>query len=427
VSITNKNKELISIFTPSHNPQYLDDAFYSVIKQTYENWEWIIVLNNGAVWIPPEFDERIKIFQDNKKMGVGEAKNITCSFCTGKYLVELDHDDILSDDCLEVLVETFQSDDSIGFVYSCTAQINEHGNLENSRFNPAMGWTYEEEFVNNQIVLKANSFIQYPSTVSYIWFAPNHVRAFRKDVYEKVGGYDKSLDVLDDQDLISRLYQETNFYQINKCLYLQRIHSQNTQKDTTLNQRIQKETVELYDKYIEANALAWSRKNNLLSLDLGAAFGKPEGYVGIDVNYTSEVDVVWDLKDGIPFEDNSIGLIRANDFLEHFEDKVFIFNEMYRVLAHGGMVLSETPSTDGRGAFQDPTHISFYNENSFWYFTNEFYAKFVPSIECKFQVSRLLTYFPTEWHAAHNISYVRANLVALKDGPRIAGELSFSA
>ena len=29
-----------------------------------------------------------------------------------------------------------------------------------------------------------------------------------------------------------------------------------------------------------------------------------------------------------------------------------------------------TPSTDGRGAFQDPTHVSFYNENSFWYFTD---------------------------------------------------------
>ena len=34
------------------------------------------------------------------------------------------------------------------------------------------------------------------------------------------------------------------------------------------------------------------------------------------------------------------------------------------------MLLSLTPSTDGRGAYQDPTHVAFYNENSFWYYTN---------------------------------------------------------
>ena len=67
-------------------------------------------------------------------------------------------------------------------------------------------------------------------------------------------------------------------------------------------------------------------------------------------------------------------MIRAVDFLEHVPDKVALFNELYRLLAHGGMLLSLTPSTDGRGAFQDPTHVAYYNENSFWYFTDANYA-----------------------------------------------------
>ncbi len=39
------------------------------------------------------------------------------------------------------------------------------------------------------------------------------------------------------------------------------------------------------------------------------------------------------------------------------------------MLAHAGLILTQTPSTDGRGAFQDPSHVAFYNENSFMYLT----------------------------------------------------------
>jgi hypothetical protein len=109
--------------------------------------------------------------------------------------------------------------------------------------------------------------------------------------------------------------------------------------------------------------------------------------------------------------------------LEHVVDKIAIFNEVYRLLAHGGMLLSLTPSTDGRGAFQDPTHVAYYNENSFWYFTDGSFSEFVPSIQCRFQTSRLVTMFPSEWHTQHNISYVHANLIAIKEGPRQGGLL----
>jgi hypothetical protein len=87
------------------------------------------------------------------------------------------------------------------------------------------------------------------------------------------------------------------------------------------------------------------------------------------------------------------------------------------------MLLTLTPSTDGRGAFQDPTHVAFYNENSFWYFTDQDYARFAPQLKCRFQVSRLATYYPSEWHEQCKISYVCANLIAIKEGPRQGGFL----
>lgn len=59
--------------------------------------------------------------------------------------------------------------------------------------------------------------------------------------------------------------------------------------------------------------------------------------------------------------------------------------------------------------------MSFYNENSFWYYTDPVYKKFVPQITCDFTAVNLFTYFPTEWHEKHNISYVAADLIANKD------------
>jgi hypothetical protein len=90
------------------------------------------------------------------------------------------------------------------------------------------------------------------------------------------------------------------------------------------------------------------------------------------------------------------------------------------VLAPGGWLVSATPSSDGRGAYQDPTHVSFWNPNSFWYYTRRDQARFVPGITCPFQGARVWQTFPDEWHRVHNIPYVYADLVALK-GQRQAG------
>jgi len=183
--------------------------------------------------------------------------------------------------------------------------------------------------------------------------------------------------------------------------------------------------VEIYDRNIQHNVLAWSRRQGLLALDLGAAHNKPEGYLGLDRHDGPGVDMVGDVTKGVDLPDNSVGVIRAVDFLEHVPDKIALFNELYRLLAPNGMLLSLTPSTDGRGAYQDPTHVAFYNENSFWYFTDANYFRFVPEIKCRFQSSRLVTYFPSEWHQKHNIPYVSANLIAIKDdAPRNGGLLN---
>ncbi len=413
----------VTVFTPSHDPRYLEHCLRSLLNQTYFDWEWVVLLNGGAHWEPSVVDDRVRVVADHNVHGVGAAKRRTCSLARGRYLVELDHDDELRSDALELIVEAFHTHPDVGFVYSAFAQITEDGGRDENKFDERYGWVYREVDIDGRSLLRCDALEPSPHNVSYIWYAPNHVRAFRRDMYDVVGGYDAGRDILDDQDLICRLYQAAEFLLIPECLYLQRVHHDNTQRISDINARIQRETVALYDAHIEPNALAWAHRHGLLALDLGAAHNKPPDYLGLDQYPGPGIDIVADVAKGIDLPDSSVGVIRAMDFLEHVPDKVALFNELYRVLAHGGLLLSLTPSTDGRGAFQDPTHVAYYNENSFWYFTQADYARFVPEIKCRFQASRLVTYFPCEWHEQNRISYVCANLIALKDGPRQGGLL----
>jgi O-antigen biosynthesis protein len=413
-----------SVFTPSHQPRFLDECLRTLQAQTCSDWEWIVLLNNGARWRPEQPDDRVRVeIADNLK-GVGAAKRRACELARGEILVELDHDDLMAKACLAQLAKAFDAHPEAVFVYSNTAQITEEGKRDDSRFDETFGWQYEEVRVDGRKLLQVVSLAPTPHNVAYIWYAPNHVRAFRKDAYEKAGGYNPDLTVLDDQDLMCRLFHVGDFHHINRCLYLQRVHAANTQRDPEINAQIQRETVALYDKYIEANALAWSHRHGLLALDLGAGHRKPPGYLGVDRRPGKGVDIVATLPGKLDLPDGSVGLMRAVDFLEYVPAKVPLINELYRLLAPGGMLLSMTPSSDGRGAYQDPTHVAYYNENSFWYYTDNQYRAFVPDLEARFQSSRLVTYFPSEFHSRNNISYVVANLIAMKEGtPRHGGKL----
>jgi predicted SAM-dependent methyltransferase len=104
-----------------------------------------------------------------------------------------------------------------------------------------------------------------------------------------------------------------------------------------------------------------------LRLDIGSGPNPAPGYTGVDI-IPFPGGIVADLRKPWPFEDGSVEAIRAHDVIEHLPDKNFTISEMERVLCPRGAVDIMVPSTDGRGAFQDPTHVSFWNQNSFLYY-----------------------------------------------------------
>lgn len=409
----------VTVFTPSHAPAYLDDCCRAVLAQTHPDWEWIVLLNGATGWEPAVPDPRIRVVRGASTGRVGALKREACALATGEVLVELDHDDVLAPTCLAEVVAVLRDDPGVVLAYSDFAQLDADGSPNLDTFNPAMGWEYAPANVDGQLLNRCLAFEPSPHNVSYIWYAPNHVRAFRRSAYEKVGGYDASLEVLDDQDLMMRLYEVGDFRRIAKCLYAQRMHPGNTQRDQRVNQHIQHDTVARHHRGIGRLAIAWAKRSGLAVLDLYTAGWTrrdvPDGATELQIDPSSP---------SLPYADGTAGVIVATELLQRLPDRGAFFAECYRVLAHGGLVLTTTPSTDGRGAFQDPTHVAYWNENSFWYLTQApLRDRTFPGHPMRFQVSGIRTYFPGRFHEANNIPYVGANLLAVKDGPRQGGPL----
>ena len=209
-----------------------------------------------------------------------------------------------------------------------------------------------------------------------------------------------------------RLFLAGDFAHIPKLLYLQRLHSANTQRDPEINPFIQSQTAAYYREHCEALHAAWSRRHGLRVLGLRTPtspdLGNPRGRAGDHARPRRTRRSI--------AADDSVGLIRCVELLQRIPDRAALLNECYRVAVHGAMLRTSTPSTDGRGAFQDPTHVAFYNENSFWYLTQRELRSSIPALTARLQVGFLGTVFPNDFFRDSNIPFVEANLLVVKDG-----------
>jgi len=110
-----------------------------------------------------------------------------------------------------------------------------------------------------------------------------------------------------------------------------------------------------------------------VKLDIGSGRSKLEGYQTLDNDPSVGANIIADIEDYLPFDNKSIDEIRAHSILEHIDtrNKVKVMAEFYRVLKFGSILDIKVPIAGTSQSYQDPTHLSFWNENSFWYFIKE--------------------------------------------------------
>ena len=118
---------LVSVFTPTYKTgEKIKRPLLSLLNQTYKNWEWVIYDDspddnktfNEMVELAKQ-DARISVYKAHSPCGIiGEVKRRACMLARGDILVELDHDDELTESGLFWVVDAFKKFPDAGFAYT---------------------------------------------------------------------------------------------------------------------------------------------------------------------------------------------------------------------------------------------------------------------------------------------------------------------
>lgn len=131
--MTDKESKLVSIITPAYNAErFIGETIESALKQTYANWEMIIVddcSQDETVSIVKKYmerDNRIRLVELEKNSGSAIARNTAMDHAKGRYFAFLDSDDLWLPEKLEKQV-AFMESKNIAFSFTRYERVREDG------------------------------------------------------------------------------------------------------------------------------------------------------------------------------------------------------------------------------------------------------------------------------------------------------------
>ncbi len=191
--------DLISIVTTLFNyKEYIADLIESVLKQTYTNWELIIMddasKDNPYSIIQPYLkDGRIKYFKWCKNKGYSAAKNQAIIYSKGVYIVMIDSDDMLLKDSLEIRYNALKNSDKLwvhgealilqkdGTLSDRTTVVKKNYRKQLQKEGMDLTKTYHHRLIHAQSVM------------------------LKRELYKRVGLYDETLRFSSDNEMWRRI------------------------------------------------------------------------------------------------------------------------------------------------------------------------------------------------------------------------------
>ena len=200
----------LSVIMPVYNAErYLREAIRSILDQTFDNLEFIIIedgsTDNSLTVIQSIKDERIRLYKNEGNLGIVYSRNKGLSLAKGKYIGMFDADDVAYPEKFEEQISFLENNRDFGMVGSWVKFIDEKG-----KRLPG-GWKLKAppEKIPS-IMLFKNYFLQ--SAVLY-----------RKDCISKFSFRD-GLDILEDYMIWLEIVSEYKAWNLNKTLVNYRIH-----------------------------------------------------------------------------------------------------------------------------------------------------------------------------------------------------------
>lgn len=201
----------ISIVVPMYNTpeKYFKELLESITEQTYENWE--LCLADGSPEKAEYLEDLIqplgekikyKLLSENK--GISGNSNEALKLATGDFIALLDHDDIIPKFALYEIVKTINENPDVDFIYTDEDKILEENE---KRISPHFKQDYAID------TLRSYNYIC-------------HFSIFKKELMDKLGGFNSEFDGSQDYDLILRATEQAkHIVHIPKILYNWRISS----------------------------------------------------------------------------------------------------------------------------------------------------------------------------------------------------------
>lgn len=377
---------MISIIIPVWNLHETTHECLAAVERHTTDYE-IVLVDNGST---PPFDMHLskgcgKLIRNEENRGFPVAINQGIREAAGNYLCLLNNDAIVTPQWSErMLVHLIGGMDIVG-------PMNGYGSGHQKTSLPIYNDTGELDILAMEFSKKT------PGRIEEVNWIIGFCMVFRKSLVERIGYFDESFHPCcgEEIDFCLRARQQGFRIGVARDVYVHHEGSATFKETHTVNEynalcaktsnHLEKKWGRFAFQQAAGPVPADVREKGTI-LNLGCGYRKIEGAINIDNRAECSPDLLCDVTEGLPFSDNSICEVKAFDFLEHIPigKTVVVLEEIYRVLKPGGKLEHLTPSTEGRGAFMDPNHVSFWNENSFKYFIDEEYRNLY-GIKAKFK------------------------------------------
>mgnify|MGYP003705971511 CR=1 FL=1 len=206
-----------------NSEKHIEESICSIINQTYENFEFIIV-NDGSTDNTPSIikkyakqDKRIR-YINQKNIGLTKTLIKFINKARGIYIARMDTDDISHPERLALQVDYLDNNQNIGVIGSWVNIIDEKGKVRRKK-----RLITESEKIKKRIIY-SNQLVHGAAT-------------FRKDIYFLAGGYDSNFKYSQDYDLWLRMINKTNITNYPDYLYYVRYHTDSLTNKNFKSQR----------------------------------------------------------------------------------------------------------------------------------------------------------------------------------------------
>lgn len=220
---------------PAYNAErYIAEAIESILKQTFKNFEFIIIDDFSAdnSWkIIQEYakkDKRIIPLRNKKNLKLSKALNKGIAIAKGKYIARMDADDISVEDRLQKQFDYMEKNSDVGVV----------------------GGTMEIRSVNNKIIGKRRYNLTDDQIRKKIYrYSPfcHPLVMIRKSVLNQIGGYDEKWNPAEDYELYFRIGKCSKFANLDDVLLKYRMIPKSMTMSST--NKMDLKTIEIRKKY----------------------------------------------------------------------------------------------------------------------------------------------------------------------------------